>query len=397
MTEQKIAPFLARAVEKYHSLAVDLSDDLYAHPELPLREFRSSRKMVDILRGAGYEVECPYLGYETGFRAVLDNGEGPSAAILAEYDALPGLGHACGHNVHGSMSVLAALAMTELRDKFRGKVVVFGTPAEEEAGAKVVMARKGAFDGMCQAVMVHSWSGPSCAADMDLLSLTCYLVEFKGESAHAVAGPWKARSALAAARKFLDLIDARRECFTPDVHVNAVITDGGKYPNIIPDRAEIRLEFRTDSMGKLKAMDETIRKCAQAAAMALDCEVGFAEGFEGFSDMVRVPVLEEEAVRILEALGRTCAPVAAPNGSSDVGNTSYRCPTIQALVSISDTFHALHTPEFREETVKYSAHRAIADGGTLLAELTLRALTDDAFRQRAAASFEARRAAKLAT
>lgn len=396
MREQIITPELAKAIEKYHSLAVDLSDDLYAHPELPLQEFRSSRKIVDILREAGYEIEYPYLGYETGFRAVLDNGEGPSAAILVEYDALPGLGHACGHNVHGSMSVLAALAMTELKDSFQGKVVVFGTPAEEEAGAKVVMARKGAFDDMCQAVMVHSWSGPSCTADMDLLSLSCYLIEFKGESAHAVAGPWKARSALAAARKFLDLIDARRECFTPDVHVNAVITDGGKYPNIIPDRAELRLEFRTDSMGKLRAMDETVRKCAQAAAMALDCEVSFTEGFEGFADMVRVPALEEEAIRILESLGRTCAPVNAPNGSSDVGNTSYRCPTIQALVSISDTFYALHTPEFREETVRYSAHQAIADGGTLLAALTYRALTDAGFRQEVTASFEAQRAAKLA-
>ena len=396
MREQIITPELTKAIEKYHRLAVGLSDDLYAHPELPLQEFRSSRKIADILRQAGYEVECPYLGYETGFRAVLDNGEGPSAAILAEYDALPGLGHACGHNVHGSMSVLAALAMTELRDSFRGKVVVFGTPAEEEAGAKVVMARKGAFDGMCQAVMVHSWSGPACTADMDLLSLSCYLIEFKGESAHAAASPWKGRSALAAARKFLDLIDARRECFTPDVRVNAVITDGGKYPNILPDRAELRLEFRTDSMGKLKAMDETVRKCAQAAAMALDCGVSFTEGFESFADMVRVPALEEETVRILESLGRTCAPVNAPNGSSDVGNTSYRCPTIQALVSISDAFYALHTPEFRGETVKYSAHRAIADGGTLLAALTYRALTDAGFRQKVAASFEAQRAAKLA-
>ena len=394
MHAHKLDPDLIRAVEKYHGTAVALSDDLYAHPELPLQEHRSSRKIVDILRDAGYAVEYPYLGYETGFRAVLDNGDGPSAAILVEYDALPGLGHACGHNVHGSMSVLAALAMTELKDKFQGKVVVFGTPAEEEAGAKVVMARKGAFDDMCQAVMIHSWSGPSCTADMDLLSLSCYLIEFRGESAHAVAGPWKAHSALAAARKFLDLIDARRECFTPDIHVNAVITDGGKYPNIIPDRAEIRLEFRTDSMGKLKAMDETVRKCAQAAAMALDCEVGFTEGFEGFADMVRVPALEEETVAVLEALGRTCAKVDAPNGSSDIGNTSYHCPTIQALVSICEAPHALHTPEFRDETVRQPAHKAIADGGTLLAELTLRALTDAIFRERVAASYKAQLAKK---
>ena len=395
MREQIITPEITKAIKKYHNLAVDLSDDLYAHPELPLQEFCSSQKIVEILRRAGYEVEYPYLGYDTGFRAVLDNGEGPSAAILVEYDALPGLGHACGHNVHGAMSVLAALVMTELKDSFRGKVVAFGTPAEEEAGAKVVMARKGVFDDMCQAVMVHSTSGPDCVADMDLLSLTCYLVEFKGVSAHAAASPWKAHSALAAARKFLDLIDARRECFTPDIRVNAVITDGGKYPNIIPDRAEIRMEFRTDSMGKLKVLDEAIQKCARAAAMALDCEVSFTEGFDGFADMVRVPALEEETTAILEALGRSGVRVDAATGSSDVGNTSYRCPTIQPLVSICETPYALHTPEFRDETVREPAHKAIADGGKLLAELTLRALTDAGFREKVAASYKAQLAVKM--
>lgn len=390
-----LSHLISEAVGKHHELAVHLSDDLYAHPELPDQEFRSSEKIVAILRQAGYEVEYPYLGYPTAFRAVLDNGDGPSVAILTEYDALPGLGHACGHNVHGAVSVLAALAMAEMREQFSGKVYVFGTPAEEEDGAKVGMARQGAFDDMSLAIMFHSWSGGKYIANMDLLSLQCYLVDFQGQEAHAVASPWKGHSALAAARKFLDLIDARRECFTPDVYVNGVITEGGTYPNILPAHSQVRLEFRTDSMGKLKQMDEVVRKCAQGAAIALDCEVTFTEGFDGFADMVRVPALERAVLEEIDALGLPHDEVKAPSGSSDIGDVSYHCPAIQPLMSISDTFYALHTPEFRDETIKAPAHEAIAAGAKIITALTLRTLTDHAFREEVRESYESAKANKL--
>ena len=386
---------LVSAIEKHWKQAVELSDDLYAHPELPDQEFRSSQKVVDMLRAAGYEVEYPYMGYPTGFRAVLKNGEGPSAALLIEYDALPELGHACGHNAHCAMAVLAALALAEAKDQFQGTVYAFGTPAEEENGAKIGMAAKGAFDGLSLATMIHSWSGPASISDMDVLSLRCYLVEFKGVSAHAVAGPWKGHSALAAARKFIDLIDARRECFTPDVHVNSVFKESGLQPSILPDRAVVRIEFRTDSMAKLEQVDEIIEKCAKGAAMALDCTVSFSKGTEDFADMVRVPVLEDAVEDLLHEMGRASEPVRIPNGSSDVGNVSYHCPAIQPLLTIGETFYALHTPEFREETIKEPAHQAIADGAKLLGSLVLRALTDEEFRDAAQKSYLAQKEKKL--
>lgn len=386
---------LVSAIEKHWKQAVELSDDLYAHPELPDQEFRSSQKVVDLLKAAGYEVEYPYMGYPTGFRAVLKNGEGPSAALLIEYDALPELGHACGHNAHCAMAVLAALALAEAKDQFQGTVYAFGTPAEEENGAKIGMAAKGAFDGLSLATMIHSWSGPASISDMDVLSLRCYLVEFKGVSAHAVAGPWKGHSALAAARKFIDLIDARRECFTPDVHVNSVFKESGLQPSILPDRAVVRIEFRTDSMAKLEQVDEIIEKCAKGAAMALDCTVSFSKGTEDFADMVRVPALEEYSAQLIGELGRTIAPVTPPMGSSDVGNVSYHCPAIQPLLTIGETFYALHTPEFREETIKEPAHQAIADGGKLIGSLILRTLTDEKFRDQVRQSYLAQREKKL--
>ena len=271
----------------------------------------------------------------------------------------------------------------------------FGTPAEEENGAKIGMAAKGAFDGLSLATMIHSWSGPASISDMDVLSLRCYLVEFKGVSAHAVAGPWKGHSALAAARKFIDLIDARRECFTPDVHVNSVFKESGLQPSILPDRAVVRIEFRTDSMAKLEQVDEIIEKCAKGAAMALDCTVSFSKGTEDFADMVRVPALEEYSAQLIGELGRTIAPVTPPMGSSDVGNVSYHCPAIQPLLTIGETFYALHTPEFREETIKEPAHQAIADGAKLLGSLVLRALTDEEFRDAAQKSYLAQKEKKL--
>ena len=386
---------LVSAIEKHWQQAVELSDYQYAHPELPDQEFRSSQKVVDMLKAAGYEVEYPYMGYPTGFRAVLKNGEGPSAALLIEYDALPELGHACGHNAHCAMAVLAAMALAEAKDQFQGTVYAFGTPAEEENGAKIGMAAKGAFDGLSLATMIHSWSGPASISDMDVLSLRCYLVEFKGVSAHAVAGPWKGHSALAAARKFIDLIDARRECFTPDVHVNSVFKESGLQPSILPDRAVVRIEFRTDSMAKLEQVDEIIEKCAKGAAMALDCTVSFSKGTEDFADMVRVPVLEDAVEDLLHEMGRASEPVRIPNGSSDVGNVSYHCPAIQPLLTIGETFYALHTPEFREETIKEPAHQAIADGAKLLGSLVLRALTDEEFRDAAQKSYLAQKEKKL--
>ena len=274
--------------------------------------------MVEILKEAGFEVTYPYAGYETAFHALFDNGDGPEVAILTEYDALPEIGHGCGHNLHGSLSILTGLALKDLKDSYKGKLHVIGTPAEEENGAKIGMAAQGIFDNMSLAMMMHSWSGGKCRADMDALSLRCYLVEFYGQAAHAVAAPWEGRSALAAARKFLDLIDARRECFTPDVHVNSIVVDGGKAPNIIPDYVKLRMEFRTATMKSMGAVDEMVKKCADGAALALDCAVKFTTVFE-FADMVRNMALEEEVVRQFESFGMPTTGVEAASGSSDVG------------------------------------------------------------------------------
>ena len=378
--EENLKSRISCSVDAHLEEAIHLSEDLAAHPELPYQEYESSRKMAELLKDAGFAVTYPYDGYDTAFCACLDNGEGPSVALLTEYDALPEIGHGCGHNLHGSLSVLTGLALKEMKDLFQGKLYVIGTPAEEENGAKIGMADHGIFDDMSLALMMHSHAGKESIPNMDVLSLRCYVVEFHGETAHAVASPWLGKSALAAARKFLDLIDARRECFTPDIHVNAVILDGGKAPNIIPDYSKIRMEFRTDAMAQLLQVDEMVKKCAQAAAMALDCTVSLTFGLSDFADMVRVQPLEEEIAADMKAFGLKVGKVEHPTGSSDVGNVSYRCPSLQGLLSITKENMALHTAAFRDATLKPEAHAAMKAGACSMAALCLKTFTDAAFR-----------------
>ena len=165
------------------------------------------------------------------------------------------------------------------------------------------MASDGIFDEMDLAVMMHSGPGGVCMPNTDSMSLRGCIIEFFGQTAHAAACPWQGRSALAAARKFFDLVDARRECFTPDIRVNAVILDGGLVPNVIPDYAKVKMEFRTSSMRRLEDVDDIIRKCARGAAIALDCEVKLDFPYPDYADVVRNTPLENEISELLSELG----------------------------------------------------------------------------------------------
>ena len=378
---------IEEAVRRYTAQAVELSETLAERPECSGAEFESSALFVRTLEAAGYRVEFPFCGMPTAFRAALHNGAGPAVALLAEYDALPGMGHACGHNLHGALSVLAALALAGLRDDFRGTLYVIGTPDEEITGGKIAMAKEGVFDGLALALMAHSCAGGLCQANMDALSLRGYTLGFTGRSAHT-ANPWEGRSALAAARKFLDLADARRECLRPDVRVNGIITKGGEAVNIIPAYAELNVEFRTASLGTLAFMDDMVKKCARGAAIALECEETWTRAFEDFADMVRLPSLEHEIERIFTGLGLKTRPVAPPIGSTDVGNVSYRCPALQPLLAITGGEMSLHTPEFAAAARSAEAHAVLPLGAEALILLALKVFNDENFRLAVQREFE---------
>ncbi|MDR3165377.1 MAG: amidohydrolase [Synergistaceae bacterium] len=381
------------AVERYRREAENLSRYLHDNPEISSKEFGSSARIASLLEGWGFEVEYPFFGMDTAFRATFENGPGPEIAIMIEYDALPDIGHGCGHNLHGSLAVLAGAALKDLSGLYSGKVRLIGTPAEEADGAKVSMAEGSVFDGMDLAIMMHSMGGV-CQPNMDVLSLSAYMVKFTGCSAHAVAAPWHGISALAAARKFIDLIDARRECFTPDIHVNSVFVDGGKAPNIIPEHASLFVEFRAGSEARLEGVEDMISKCARGAALALDCGVKLEKHSGSFADMVRIPELEEEMAEILTDLGARVSPVSPPVGSSDVGNVSYRCPTLQPLISITDEPIALHTRDFADATLEPRAAEAMAIGAEAMVSLVLKIMTDETFRRAVSSGFKRELAVK---
>jgi amidohydrolase len=388
---------LRTAIYKHLKRISGFSAALAKNPELSGMEYEAVKQYCAILEEAGFQVESSFCGMPTAFRASMDNNGGPMVAFLAEYDALPGIGHGCGHNLHGAVSLLAALALAEVRHLYHGTVLLIGTPDEELNGGKIAMAEQGVFDQLALAMMMHSCAGGWCQPNMDALSLRGYTVGFTGRSAHAAAAPWEGRSALAAARKFLDLIDARRECFTPDIRVNAIITKGGDAVNIIPGYAELRLEFRTGSLGELQALDAIVKKCAEGAAIALDCTASWRNDFKDFADMLRITSLERETDEIMQLAGLSTKPVAPPLGSTDVGNVSYRCPAIQPLLSICSEELSLHTEEFAAATCQEPAYQAMAKGAEVLALLALKMFNDEGFRQQVSEEFVYKRKQKMAT
>lgn len=385
----EIQPGLMSAVKKHARLAVELSDFMAANPERSGVEFEASGKMVQLLSGGGYEVEYPFDGYETAFDAVLKNGDGARVAILAEYDALPEIGHACGHNVHGSMAILAGLALAEMRGEFKGTLRLIGTPAEEEDGAKIGMAERGVFDGLDLAMMIHSNDSGLNVLDMDLMALQSYRFTFSGETAHGAASPWAGRNAASAARKFLDLIDARRQMFMPGDRVNGIVTDGGRLTNIIPDKAVVEVEIRADRMSRVdKSLLPGVLNCAKGAALALDCEVAWVKIVENFADMLQNRPAQEAAGQIMRGLGLETSAVLPPGGSSDMGNVSYRCPAIQPLLAITREKLGFHTRGMALATTEPPAHDAIIAGAAMMASLALRVFNDATLRGEIASAFK---------
>lgn len=391
---------IAQAVAAGAAEAEELDRYLYEHPEIGGEEKLSSAAIVDVLRNNGFTVTYPYLeaelGYGTAFRAVLENGEGAKAAILVEYDALPGVGHGCGHNLSGAMSVLAGTALARLRERWSGTLYLIGTPAEEAAGAKVPMAEAGAFDGMDIAIMIHAGNAGVSQVNMDPLGLKSYTVVFRGQTAHAAASPWDGKNALTAARKFLDLVDARRDAFHPGAIVSSIVVDGGRAPNVVPDRAAVRMELRAGSRSQLEEMDRIVRNCARGAALALDCAESFTRDFPDFFDMVRVPVLENAVGELLEQEGETVTPIIG-GGSSDVGNVSYHCPTIHPMLCITRENCAMHTAEIREATVSSFGLSQMRKGARIISQLLLSVFRQPDFRALVRQDFEKARSAKGAS
>ena len=326
---------------------VSLSARIHEHPEVGLQEHQAARWLGAFLQEAGFTVEQPIAGLETAFRARHRGAQDrPHVALLAEYDALAGLGHACGHNLICTASVGAAAALRRAVPRLSGTLTVLGTPAEETAGGKVIMVDAGIFSGIDAAMMFHPsrnnwWTRGALAAQ----SLT---TAFHGRAAHAAAMPEAGINALNALLLTYRAIDALRQHVTSDVRIHGVITHGGDAPNIVPAFAQGEFLVRAGTRRALVDVMAKVRCCAEGAAVATGARVELTEGLvyaERNNNRVLAGFFAEN-MRRLRVEGEQ-PPAQGGVGSSDIGNVSMIVPTIHPYLKIADDVSG-HTPEFRE-------------------------------------------------
>ncbi len=375
------------AIDRFAPEAISLSDDLAANPEVSEQEFEASRKHAAFLEKAGFDVEIPFFGIPTAYRGRIDRGSNGRVALLAEYDALPGIGHACGHNVHGAMSLLAGAALRTVMDDLGGDLWVTGTPAEETNGAKIRMAAEGLFDEVDLALMIHC-GGKDSYVRYRALAMDALEFRFKGRAAHAAGAPWEGRNALNGASLFFHAVDMLRQHVRPEIRMHGIISQGGAAPNIVPETAVARFYFRSPYRSQLDRLLERVYKVVQGAALATETEVEWEKFELSFDEVQPNEAAETMMEEIFTELGVPFVPCPGAQGSSDVGNVSKRCPALQPTLSITSQPTAWHTREFAAATVQPEAHEALVKGARLLAAASLRTFLDPELRKRMREDFQ---------
>jgi amidohydrolase len=361
----------ARMVARVDALAdvlVETSHDIHEHPELCFEEHHAHDLLTSRLEREGIDVTRSAFDLDTAFDTTVGS-EGPAVAVCLEYDALPGVGHACGHNVIAAAGLGAALAAAALADEAGGRVRILGTPAEEGGAGKVYMIDRGALDGVDVAMMVHP-------ADHDLLSMETLAavtmeVEFKGEAAHAAAFPHLGRNALDAAVLGYTAVGALRQHIESTDRVHGVFRAGGDKPNIVPEHVTMEWMVRSARVATLDALKPRVTACWEAGAAAAGCTCSHAERGPTYADMVDNPVLLDLYAANAERLGRRPAdPVEAGVrvvGSTDMGNVSYAVPSIHPMIKVAPAGVSIHSHEFARHARSSAGDEAVVLGAKAMA------------------------------
>lgn len=345
--------------------------EITSYAELPLKEIRTSETLSAFLSERGFRVKRGVAGMETAFRAEFAFGKGrPAVAFLCEMDALPGLGHACGHNIVGVASACAAAALASFgKGVFRGgKVVVLGTPAEETGYGKARMVEKGVFRGIDAAMMVHPSSRRHVAKGY--LALAKLHFTYHGRAAHAAAYPEHGVNALDGVLLLFNGVSALRQQLPDTVRVHGIVTEGGRAPNIIPERAKAYFYVRGETLAEMHDAVARVKACAAGAATASRCRLEVEEGAYTLSPMKVNPVLADAYRRSLALLGlpESEAPTNRNRGSSDIGNVSQVVPALQPNVPIASGSRVeIHTRAFEEATTQPSGIKGMMEGVRALA------------------------------
>ncbi|MFB7085151.1 M20 family metallopeptidase [Streptomyces sp. NPDC056296] len=355
-----------RRVRAVGDQLVDLSHRIHAHPELAFEEHRASRWVADALGEAGFDVRHGCYGLPTAVEATI--GSGPThIAVCAEYDALPDVGHACGHNVIAAAAVGAGIALAPLVDELGLTVRVLGTPAEEGGGGKVLMLEQGAFDGLRAAMMVHPAAVEMAA--MPGLAVTQFDVTYRGKPAHAGAYPELGVNAADAMTLAQVGIGPLRQQTTASDRIHGISTEAGVAPNIIPDVSRGRWMVRTDSLSTLNPLAERVHRCFEAGALATGCELSTTPVGPDYADLRPDQELLALWVANAKALGRSFPdlPSSVVGAATDMGNVSHIVPTIHPMLGLDCGPAVNHQPEFTAACVTATADRAVLDGATGMA------------------------------
>ena len=373
---------LIKEVERLKPELLEISRFLHANPELAFEEHKAAERLSRTMETHGFSVERSVAGLPTAFTASRDSTEGPTIAFLAEYDALPGIGHACGHNLIAAGSVGAGLALKAALGEVGGRVLVVGCPAEEKGGGKIPLVESGVFRSVDAAMLVH----PSNRTEIvkRALGMRDVQVEFFGKASHAAATPHLGINALDAVILAFTNINALRQQIRPDARIHGIITHGGKAPNIIPDHAAALFYVRALDMAYLEELYQKVLGCFEAAAMATGTRHQVKRAGSDYHPHKMNYALAELFRKNLEALGSQVdqGPEDRDLGSTDVGNVSQAVPTVQPMIAICGPSVACHMPEFAVASASRAGEEGMLLAATAMALTGLDLLRDrDALRR----------------
>lgn len=374
-------------VEKHMQDYTHIVKEMYDHPELGNEEFASAKLLCNYLMQEGFTVSEQFI-LPTGFKGVYDSEKpGAKIAYLCEYDALPDVGHGCGHNLIAAMSLAAGCALKEIVKEVGGSVTVIGTPAEETFGGKVEMAKADVFKQYDAALMIH----PDTVNQLGSRTLAINPVrfEFFGKNAHACT-PYEGKSALDAAVLSYTSINMMRQFAKANTFIHGVIADGGKAANVIPAYARLDYYFRSDQMSYAQELTKKAEECVKGACIATGCDYQMSIYECPYDDcMINYQLCELLNVEY-ENLGLSdILPVdEVPSGSSDVGSTSYQCPTLQGYIKIAEPCVLGHSVEFANATISKTGNQALHDGAIALAMVGKRLLCEQEVLEEVKAEFK---------
>lgn len=344
----------------------EISEYIYNNPELGNEEFKAVEILTSFLEEHNFTVEREFLNLKTAFRATYDSKkQGPTIGYLCEYDALPEIGHGCGHNMIGPMSAGAGVILSKILGEVGGRIIVYGTPAEETDGAKVIFAENGVFDELDVAMMAHPSS--ETARSGETIALYPLQFTYKGKTAHAASSPHEGINALNSVIQLFNGIDALRQHVTPDVRMHGIITRGGVAANIVPDEAVAQFYFRAANKETLEDVLEKVKKIAEGAALMTGATLSMERYELPYDNLVTNENLSEAFNENLKALGITEIKGKRVSGSSDIGNVSHITPTIHPYIGISDCHITGHSRELADATITPLGHERLLVGTLALA------------------------------